>query len=150
LFREKSARVKANRIPKIFGGKNFGGKPGKQRVIFVHTHWLPADCIEVFWNDRQLQGLEEIQHLTDQFRKVWNLPPPTELDLPAAEESEAETPPAKKKKPTPAPKSEAPPPQKPAAQSAEPVSNPAATTPAPARMLESFQCTSGGISYSWV
>ena len=119
LFREKSARVKANRIAKIFGGKNFGGKPGKQRVIFVHTHWLPADCIEVFWNDRQLQGLDEIQRLTDQFRKVWKLPPPTELDLPVEPPPEPEKPAVPKTEPTTQPKSIAPQPQKPAAHSTE-------------------------------
>ena len=41
---------KANRIEKIFGGKNWGGYPAKHRTIWVKLDYLPPDCIEIFWN----------------------------------------------------------------------------------------------------
>lgn len=95
LFWEVSPKTKANRIPKVFDGRNLGGKPSKQRIIQIRPDYLPADCIEIFWNDQPLKGLAAIQRLTDLFRRTWKLPPPKELDLP--EEKEPEQPNGQKK-----------------------------------------------------
>lgn len=96
LFREVTPRLTANRISKMFGGHNFGGKPDKQRVIYLNPDWLPADCIEIYWNDQPLKGLAEIQRLTDQFRLAWELPPPKELDIPIPKPPEPARPPEPK------------------------------------------------------
>lgn len=76
----------------IFGGKNFEGKPSKQRVIEIHADYLPADCIEVHWYNGQLRGLTAIQQLADKFRAAWKLPPAPELDLPVENPKPPDTP----------------------------------------------------------
>jgi hypothetical protein len=104
---------KSNRVEKIFGGKNWGGKPAKHRIIFVKQDYLPPECVEIFWHERQLKRLEDIQKLTGKFRKVWKLPPPVELDLPEGEGSDeketspVETPPEKTETPPTAPEAPA-------------------------------------------
>ena len=82
------AGEKADRREKIFGGKNWGGKPAKHRIIFVKHDYLPPDCFEVFWNGTRLNEPDEIRHLTQKFRNVWKLPPPSELNFPEGEESD--------------------------------------------------------------
>jgi hypothetical protein len=74
---------KSNRVNAAFAGSNFHGKGEGARIISVRSDYLPADCFQIVWRDTPLSGREEIQQLTDLFRKVWNLPPPTPLTLPS-------------------------------------------------------------------
>ena len=92
---------KANRVNAIFGGKNWGGKPAKRQIVFVKPGYLPPDCFEIFWHERQLKTATEIQHLTNRFHKAWNLPPPSELDLPEEPERGEETTPSVEAPPAP-------------------------------------------------
>jgi len=87
---------KANRVSAIFGGKNWDGKSAKHRLIFVKPDYLPADCIEIIWDGQRLTRPEEIQKLTGQFRKAWELPPPSQPDLPIGEGSEGKPEPGNK------------------------------------------------------
>jgi hypothetical protein len=83
LFREyPEVGGPMDRVSFVFGGKNFEGKPSKQRLIKVRADYLPADCIEVHWDEGRLKGLPAIQKLDDKFRAAWKLPPATEGDLP--------------------------------------------------------------------
>ena len=104
LFTEYHLIGRSNRYKSIFGGTNHHGKAAGQRIIFVKGDYLPPDCVEVYWNEERLNGLPEIQALTDQFRKAWNLPPPVKLELPTGEGEKPKPPPA-----TPPPASEPPP-----------------------------------------
>jgi hypothetical protein len=74
----------------LFKGSNWHGRQPEPRLIEVNSEELPADCFEVFWAGEKLTGLVQIQQLTDQFRKVWKLPPPTRLELPKGEGSPPE------------------------------------------------------------
>jgi hypothetical protein len=77
-----------NRVNAIFAGANLHGKNEGQRIISVRADYLPSDCIEIVWHNLPLTGRDEIQNLTDHFRKAWNLPPPTPLTLPEGEQKE--------------------------------------------------------------
>jgi hypothetical protein len=81
--------TKSNRVKVIFAGDNFHGKNEGQRIISVRADYLPPDCFEIVWHNIRLEGLAEVQQLTDLFRKVWKLPPPTPLTLPDREPAEA-------------------------------------------------------------
>jgi len=69
----------------IFRGSNFHGKGKKPRLIFPDIEQLPVECVRIVWNQEPLAGLVQIQKLTEAFRRAWELPPPTELDLPEGE-----------------------------------------------------------------
>jgi len=77
-------------VETIFGGQNWDGRHPVPRMIELNSEELPADCIEVHWDGQKLTGLVQIQKLADQFRKAWELPQPTRLELPKGEGSPPE------------------------------------------------------------
>lgn len=82
---------KANRVTTLFKGSNWHGKLPSLRVVEVDSEYLPADCIEIYWENKRLSGLPAIQKLTEEFRRAWELPPPAKLELPNDESKASRT-----------------------------------------------------------
>ena len=88
LFVEKlSTGGTADRVDRVFNGVNLNRTEDRERSVFVNTEYLPHDCIEVYFEGRRLTDQGDIAKLAKQFRKVWEMPPPCELEFKIGEAS---------------------------------------------------------------
>ena len=73
------------RVEKIFDGENRHGRSDRPRSVFVKKDYLPHDCVEIYFEGQQIPAAK-LGRFTEQFRKVWNLPPPQAPDFLTGEE----------------------------------------------------------------
>jgi hypothetical protein len=77
----------ADKVDRVFNGVNLNRTDDRERSVFVNTEYLPQDCVEIFFEGRRLTDQGDVIRLAGQFRKVWEMPPPCELEFKIGEAS---------------------------------------------------------------
>jgi hypothetical protein len=86
LFKEAVGSTEATRLKWVLDGHNLHGKEDNERRIIVRSEYLPADCVEVFWEGKPLVTPEALRAFGNLIRKAWELEPSQQPDPPSKEE----------------------------------------------------------------
>jgi hypothetical protein len=92
LFKEAVGTAEATRLKWVLDGHNLHGKEDNERRIIVRSEYLPADCVEVFWEGKPLITPEALRAFGNNIRQAWELEPSQQPDPPPKVEPKQATP----------------------------------------------------------